>query len=89
MSGGHFDYVGFRLQESIQEIAKDPKVQKRWPDLAKTLDLLSQWIYDVEHAIDWDLSGDTGIADDADFEAEALERLFLLAHGIWSENHEQ
>ena len=72
MSGGHFDYVGARIRDGLEEIANNEEVQTRFPQLAIRLRDLASVLYDLEHDLDWDLSGDTGIENDAEFEAHAL-----------------
>ncbi len=75
MSGGHWDYSGSRLQDTLNTIAEDGAVQKRFPHLARTLRSIGDTLYQVEHDIDWDLSHDTPIHNDKVFETMALLQL--------------
>lgn len=72
MSGGHFGYLGFKIQDALDTISTDPDVMERFPALAKILDELGPALYDIEHTIDWDFSGDSHIEDDRRWENEAI-----------------
>ena len=72
MSGGHWNYSGFRIQDELHTIAEDPDVQERFPALSTLLLALGDAIYKIEKEIDWDLSSDSHIPDDPAFEAQAL-----------------
>ena len=82
MSGGQWDYCGSRIRSELEMIAEDPLVRKRWPRIARLFADLSQIIYDAEHTMDWDLSGDTVIPDDKKFEvricADALASVIKI-----------
>jgi len=78
MSGGKWDYCGRPIREDLQTIAADQQVRMRWPLTAKLLDVLGDIIYDTEHAMDWDLSGDSKIADDSSFDGRTV-KAFLWA----------
>lgn len=82
MSGGHFDYCGLRIQNQLEEVAAHPTVTRRWPRVAVMLAALGQFVYDTEHEIDWDMSGDTSIGNDAAFEAQTLSRLKEIVDGM-------
>lgn len=75
MSGGHFNYVGSRLEDDIRTIAEDEDVRRRWTRLAGVLEKLAGVLSKVEHNIDWDLSGDALIEDDRLFEEACLREL--------------
>lgn len=75
MSGGHWNYAGFTIQDRLQEIAYDENVLKRWPLVAESFRRLADTIYDVEHAMDWDISGDSSIEDDAAFDKQSARLL--------------
>lgn len=87
MSGGHWDYKGGRMAWDIECIANDPDVQSRWPTLAKALMGLSGWIRAVEHEMDWDLSSDSHIPNDAEFDLQALGALLDLVLKAIPEEH--
>jgi len=73
MSGGHFGYVGFPIQSSLETISSDEEVKKRFPKLANVLTQLGSALYQIEHDIDWDFSGDSFLKEsDAEFEMLAL-----------------
>ena len=75
MSGGHFDYQGFKLREILENISTDEKVASRWPMLSKALGALGPLLDDLEHEMDWDLSGDSSIEDDEAFDRKSMEQL--------------
>ena len=75
MSGGHFDYIGPRLQEYLETIGEDEDVRRRFPQLAQVFIELGPIISTIEHDIDWDLSGERAIENDADFERQSLGQL--------------
>ena len=72
MSGGHWEYSGFGIQEALQLIANDPSVQERWPLLSHVFNKLAPLLYRIEHEIDWDLSGDSKIESDGQFDLVAV-----------------
>ena len=75
MSGGHWNYSGYRIQEALASIAEDPDVIERFPRLADALDKLADTLYRIEHALDWDLSSDESIENDAEYQSKALAAL--------------
>ena len=75
MSGGHWEHCQDHISQELQAVAEDTEVLRRFPHLARSLENLSDRLYWVIKALDWDLSGDTPIADDARFEHEALHSL--------------
>lgn len=78
MSGGHWDYEEGRLRDVLERVADDVLIRERFPMLAKRLSLLGNRLYEVIHALDYDLSGDAGIKDDHAFELEAIRKLYVL-----------
>ena len=75
MSGGHWQYAGARLDYTLSDIADDPEVKERWPLTAACLTSLRSALRALEHEMDWDLSGDTAIMDDAAWDIEACRLL--------------
>ena len=75
MSGGHWQYLGFRLQENIESIALDSEVVSRWPMTAQVLERLAPVLYRIEHEMDWDISADSVIENDAAFDAACVAAL--------------
>lgn len=80
MSGGHWDYSGYPIQTRIEAIANDPQVRKRWPRTAAVLKALAPVLYEIEHDMDWDLSSDTLIINDSEFDDGAWEKIWCAAH---------
>lgn len=75
MSGGHFDYSGFKLRDILEEIASDEEVKTRWPLLAAAFASLAPVLSDLDHDIDWDLSGDSSVGDDTEFDRKSIGKL--------------
>lgn len=75
MSGGHWDYQGFPLKSFLETIASDPEVKERFPALSALMERLGQTLYDMEHDLDWDFSGDDGIPNDKIFQILLFERI--------------
>jgi len=78
MSGGRFDYCGFRIQDGMSSIAGDEEVIRRFSFLSTLLNKLGQIMYDMEHDIDWDLSGDHPIVNDLEFQDKILKQIKAL-----------
>ena len=72
MSGGHWGYGQHQMESFMNDVARDPDVRARFPKLAARFEQLAGHIGKVAHDLDWDLSGDSSIEDDAAFEARAL-----------------
>lgn len=72
MSGGHWDYQSHRIEDALNTISEDEIVRTRWPVLGKLLQALGQELAKCEHDMDWDISGDSSIKDDAAWERERL-----------------
>lgn len=75
MSGGTWQYGRLRLD--MEEIGEDPIVKEQWPLVAKMFMALATALYEVEHDIDWYLSGDSSITEK--FEIEAVEKILIAA----------
>lgn len=71
MSGGYWNYTGFKIQQNLQSVAEDESVRERWPIISKIFSPLSDILYDIEHNMDWDLSGDSRIEEDESFDRAA------------------
>uniref|UniRef100_A0A6M3LBK4 Uncharacterized protein n=1 Tax=viral metagenome TaxID=1070528 RepID=A0A6M3LBK4_9ZZZZ len=78
MSGGHWQYCGYKILDACEEIEQDEEVKKRFPELSQIIGSLGRWLYDVEHELDWDLSYDTKIVDDRKFEKEKINELLSI-----------
>src|SRR3990172_10280644 len=75
MSGGHWDYQGFKVKDILERIGADPEVTRRFPKLASLLPELGEILCDMEYDLDWDLSNDRAIDSDPAFQAEVLRKL--------------
>jgi len=75
MSGGHWEYVGYRIQEDLFSISTDEIVEQRWPIIARMVNVLGEWVYDVEHDMDFDLCSDAEIPDDTAFDQQKAGKL--------------
>lgn len=75
MSGGHWDYEGFRMRSHLENMGVDKEVKERFPKLAKALRNLSKVLGDIDHDLDWDLSFDQTIKDDKKFEEKVIQKL--------------
>lgn len=76
MSGGHFSYSGARLEDELDNIARDLEVVDRFPELSKVLLEMGKILREMEHDMDWDFSGDKFIKNDRSFENEVLNKIF-------------
>ena len=59
MSGGHWDYAGYKLLDTLNDIGHDGYARDLWPLTTAAFQALAKPLYDAEHAMDWALSGDT------------------------------
>jgi len=75
MSGGHWNYRRHMVQEHLDEVAMDGTVMKRFPKLAGVFSELSSVLYDAIRELDYDLSGDSRIDEDREWERSALKAL--------------
>jgi len=75
MSGGHWSYFDADFKFELDEFVKDPIVVKRFPELARVIDIVGGRLCKILHDIDWDVEGDSEIEDDKRFEAEAVALL--------------
>lgn len=73
MSGGRWQYA--RWQYDLRSVGEDASVQKRWPLVSSAFVDLANALAEVEHDMDWCLSGDTVIEDDAAFDAAAYHAI--------------
>jgi hypothetical protein len=87
MSGGYWNYVGYRIRDELLNIAQDKNVASRWPKTAEALAGFADAIYKIEHGMDWDLSADASIRNDTAFDNEAvgllLEAVLKAAPDAW------
>ena len=81
MSGGHFNHIQHSIENGLNDFGRDPEVKERLPKLSKALKGLALELGEILHDIDWDLSGDSSIDDDATFDREAIKRLTIRLGG--------
>lgn len=75
MSGGHWNYNQYWMEEFLQEVGRDGNVRARFPKLAQVMDGFGRVLGEIAKDLDWDLSDDTAIQDDAQFEKDALAKI--------------
>lgn len=75
MSGGHFNFVGFVLREALETIGNDEETKLRFAQLSNILLRLAPILENVEHDLDWDLSGDRRIRNDNQWENKQIHLL--------------
>lgn len=75
MSGGHWNFSGYAIENMLYDIGKDGAVIKRFPGLSKIFISLGEALRDIEHDLDRDLSGDSHIDDDTEFERVSINKL--------------
>ncbi len=83
MSGGHWNYSNHQASNFYACYFKnDPAVKERWPRLQKALVDMHEAMDAITHDIDYDLSGDSTIDDDREFEDQAIKNLCDVAKGL-------
>jgi len=75
MSGGHWDYCQYRIEEYLDRVGTDGYVIMRFPKLAQVLRDLGVQLNSIVHDLDWDISGDTIIDNDKEFEEASIKKL--------------
>jgi hypothetical protein len=75
MSGGHWDYSQYKVRDTLESVSYDTEIAKRFPRLSSVMKELSTTLYDIINDLDWDLSGDTIINNDTEFENNALNSI--------------
>lgn len=89
MSGGHWDYVGGKIATDLKNIADDENVKSRWPLISLLFSKLALIIYEGEHYMDLDLSGDKMIYDDKDFDLSIMCRMRLMMEEMADAKHKR
>jgi len=90
VSGGHWQYMGYRIHDDLFTVSEDGDVAGRWPLICKTAAAFGTWFQAAEHEMDYDISGDTSIRekfgdetfDRAEF-AKLLDALLKIAPDEW------
>jgi len=80
MSGGHWGSAAFLIQENLSWVADSEEsdlnyVKDEYPELSKILLALGDTLYEIIHAMDYDVSGDSFIKNKKVFEKQAIEKL--------------
>ena len=73
MSGGHFDYVGYQIEDALRFVAAGSA--EDFPAISALLMGFGSALKAIEHDLDWHYSGDTNIADTAAYDHAAIGRL--------------
>lgn len=86
MSGGHFDYVQFTIQNALSDMERDQSLKDlNMPKLRTAILEVGEWLHNVIHDLDWDISGDATIKDKANYEADKIAKLKSIVKGIKQE----
>jgi hypothetical protein len=70
VSGGAWDHEDWRAAYGLEVISESPRTRERWPVTSGRLGRLAEVLRRELRAMDYALSGDSSIDDDAAFEAE-------------------
>lgn len=60
MSGGHWNYSQYKIEEMLGDVGGYGQVILSYPKTAAAFRRLSQVLGGIEHDLDWWLSGDSG-----------------------------
>lgn len=72
MSGGHWDYSQHDLKSILKAVGQDPEVLSKWPRIAGAFSRLAPVLTGVMNDMDWDLSFDESVGNDAIFDARGV-----------------
>jgi hypothetical protein len=72
MSGGHFEYIQYQVEQALDEYAGDKQVQEDFPRLAVMFKKLRRNLGCILNDIDWHISSDSEIEDKKGFERDAI-----------------
>lgn len=75
MSGGYWDYIGYKIENALTEISEDEHVQHRWPGVSRIFKQVAPVLKRLEYEMDWDLSADSWIPDDTAWDLAACAAL--------------
>ncbi len=67
------------MRDHLEMLGHDPDVANRWPRIGALLAALAPILYEAEHDMDWDLSADSAIADDAAFQDRVCHAILEAA----------
>ena len=82
MSGGHWNYAQYQLNNILLEASSDAEINKRFPNLAKALKESAKVYYEILHTIDYDFCDDAYINSDELFEQEALTKIHSITENL-------
>jgi len=75
MSGGHWEYRQYSVKDLLLDVGNDGKLLQRMPKLCQVFRSLAVLLDDTVHDLDWDLSSDTLIEDDEEFQSQFIKRI--------------
>lgn len=84
MSGGHWNYSGYKIKELLESIGNDDKVKERFPKLSSVFIKLGDILSEIEKDLDWDITGDSTIKNDTAFETNSIDKLSDVLYHILS-----
>jgi hypothetical protein len=73
MSGGHWNYKQYIVQDFLEDVSDS--TLRRFPKLSQVHSDMAILFKEIWHSLDWDFSGDKGIEDDQEFEKYFIEEL--------------
>lgn len=85
MSGGRWNYAGFRIRGELNEIGHDGYARDKWPLTTAAFQALAEPLESAEHKMDYVLSADYGPekANDREMFGALLEALMKIAPDEW------
>ena len=75
MSGGHWEFRQYSVKDLLLDVGNDGKLLQRMPKLCQVFRSLAVLLDDTVHDLDWDLSSDTLIEDDEEFQSQFIKKL--------------
>ena len=83
MSGGHWDYVGYRIHDELRMIGTDEEAVEKWPVTTAMFAALSEVLHEAEHQMDYALSGDTESPSDLPMAERIVTAVLTAAPNGW------
>ena len=85
MSGGHLDYAASRLNMIMENVAVDESYQKHFPLIVAIYKALADPLSQMEHNMDWAISGDTDIknVNEKELAGKVLDALMKVLPDEW------
>ena len=78
MSGGHWNYNQYKLEDYLKEVGLDGEIINRFPKIAQVFTGFGKALGKIMKDLDWDLSGDSSIKNDKEFEFNAIRELGIV-----------